>query len=59
MTADNWSTDVSEGCPISFSVALGKDPIKKNIRFESICFEQPNTKEKTMSMERHIQNVPS
>ena len=59
MLANNWSTEFYEGYPIPFPIVLGKDPIKKNIRFESICFEQPNTKEKTMSMERHIQNVPS
>ena len=58
MRANNWKTDVSERYPIPFPIVIGKGPIKRNIEFESICFEQPNTEEKTMSMERYIQNAP-
>ena len=59
MPAHNLIRDVSEVHPISFWITLDKYPTKKNIGFEAIYFEQPNTEEKTMSMERHIQNVPS
>ena len=50
--------DVSEEYPIPFPIVIDNGPRKMNIGFESICFEQPNTEEKTMSVERHIQNDP-
>jgi hypothetical protein len=59
MQEHNWITDVSEGRSIPCPIVLGKDPVEKNIGFEAICFEQPNTEEKTMSMGRHIQIHPS